>query len=120
VLSQEGFSTRHFQPIGQQQVHLSALEFFDDTDIIQTYPYHNDTSGSLSVGQINTLFNITQSALDLLSGSLGSTGGDLEDSKTFILTLFMIGKDLYILQSKLMIIIIFMTGQMFLLKRKNQ
>jgi len=85
ILRQKGFGTSLYQPIDKQKIHFSAFAFVDDTDIIQTYNPTTIPTIPLTAEHIKDMFQITQSALDLWSGSLRATGGELEDSKTYFI-----------------------------------
>ena len=83
LLRQEGYGTKLYQPIQNTQLHISAFAFVDDTDIIQTFIPPHDAPAPLSHHHIVDMFRTTQAALDMWAGTLGVTGGELEDSKTY-------------------------------------
>lgn len=83
ILRQEGFGTKLFQPLQNAQIHISAFAFVDDTDIIQTQNISHEAQPIALHDPIKDMFQETQSALDLWSGTLEATGGELEDSKTY-------------------------------------
>jgi hypothetical protein len=82
ILRQEGFGTILYQPIDNKKIHLSAFALVDDTDIIQTDSLDTEVTLPLITQQLQGLFDVTRSALDLWADSLGATGGKLEDTKT--------------------------------------